>query len=79
MEQQTEAMLTGTDGPVSGTITHITYGEHRNAYRFDSVDNTLHLVVIPNDTGNWQRIAGSEPYLSGWVDELAEQIAKIRS
>ncbi len=79
MEQQLDATLTGTDGPVSGTITHITYGEHRNAYRFDSIDETLQIVIVPNDSGHWQRIDGTEPYLSGWVDELAEQIANFRS
>lgn len=79
MERQFEATLTGTEGPVSGTIKHITFALHRNAYRFDSIDDTLHLIIVPNDNGHWQRIEGTEPYLSGWVDEMAEQIAKFRS
>jgi hypothetical protein len=28
-----------------------------------------------DDKGKWNRIDGTEPYFSGWVDELAEQIA----
>jgi hypothetical protein len=73
MEQQIDATLTGTEGPVSGTITKIIYKGVTGAYRFDSVDDTLHLIIAPED-GRWQRIAGTEPYLSGWVDEMAEQI-----
>lgn len=77
MEQQTEATLTGTEGPVNGTITKITYEGITGAYRFDSIDDTLHLIIAPED-GHWQRLAGTEPYLSGWVDEMAEQITNSR-
>ena len=35
----------------------------------------IHLVIAEDDNGKWQRIAGTEPYLSGWTDELAEQVA----
>ena len=79
MEQQLDATLTGTEGPVSGTIKHVTYGAYKNAYRFDSIDDTLHLVIAPDEHGHWQKIDGTEPYLFGWVDEMAEQIAKLRA
>jgi hypothetical protein len=79
MEQQFEATLTGTEGPVSGTIKHVTYGAFKNAYRFDSIDDTLHLVITMDDHGNWQKIAGTEPYLFGWVNEMAEQIVKLHA
>ena len=42
---------------------------------FKSLDDTLHLVIAIDNKGKWQRIDGTEPYLSGWVDELAEQVA----
>ncbi|WP_214070290.1 hypothetical protein [Mucilaginibacter sp. dw_454] len=79
MEQQFKATLTGTDGPVNGTITHITFEGHKRAYRFDAVDDTLHLVIAPDENGNWQKVAGTEPYLFGWVDEMAEQITKLHA
>ncbi|MDB5115204.1 MAG: hypothetical protein JWQ79_696 [Mucilaginibacter sp.] len=77
MEKQF-ASLTGTEGPVKGVIKHITHGEFKNAYQFNSVDDTLHLTIAPDEDGNWQKIDGTEPYLFGWVDELAEQITKLK-
>jgi hypothetical protein len=79
MEQQFKATLTGTDGPVNGTIKHITFEGRKRAYRFDAIDETLHLVIAPDENGNWQKIAGTEPYLFGWVDEMAEQITKLHA
>lgn len=77
MEQQFKATLTGTDGPVEGIIKHVTYGAYKKAYQFNSIDDTLHLTIVPNDKGTWQKAEGTEPYLFGWVDEMAEQIAKL--
>ncbi|MDB5029684.1 hypothetical protein [Mucilaginibacter sp.] len=74
MEQQFEATLTGTDGPVSGIIKHITHGGHKKAYQFKSLDDTLYLTIAPDARGGWQKIDGTDPYLFGWVDEMAEQI-----
>ncbi|MBC7399864.1 MAG: hypothetical protein H7289_07940 [Mucilaginibacter sp.] len=78
MEQQFNATLTGTDGPVSGIIKHVTHSSYKNAYQFDAIDGTLHLVIASDQNGNWHKIAGTEPYLFGWVDEMAEQIAKLQ-
>lgn len=74
MKQQFEAALTGTDGPVDGIIRHLVHKNHDQAYEFRSLDDTLHLVIAMDDNGQWQRIAGSEPYLSGWVDQMAELV-----
>ncbi|RYU92287.1 hypothetical protein EWM62_02290 [Mucilaginibacter terrigena] len=70
MEQQLEAVLTGSDSPVNGIVTQATNG----IYEFNSLDGSLQLTIARNEHGRWERIAGSEPYLSGWVDELAEQV-----
>jgi hypothetical protein len=70
MEQQFEAVLTGSDTPVNGIVTQKSNG----IYEFSALDESLQLTIARNDHGHWERIAGSEPYFSGWVDELAEQI-----
>jgi hypothetical protein len=75
MEPQFKATLTGTEGPVEGIIKHVTHGSSKKAYQFDSLDDSLHLVIAPDENGNWQKIAGTEPYLFGWIDEMAEQIS----
>ena len=70
MEQQFEAVLTGSDTPVNGIVTQKSNG----IYEFSALDESLQLTIARNELGHWERIAGSEPYFSGWVDELAEQI-----
>jgi hypothetical protein len=70
MEQQFEAVLTGTDTTVNGIVTQKSDG----IYEFSALDESLQLTIARNEHGHWERIAGSEPYFSGWVDELAEQI-----
>lgn len=75
MKEQFETTLTGTDGPVDGIVNPINLNNYARAYEFKSLDDTLHLVIAINNKGKWQRIDGTEPYLSGWVDELAEQVA----
>ena len=75
MKDQFETVLTGSDSPIDGIVSKIYYDGHGEAYEFNSIDGTLHLVIAKDKSGKWSRIAGSEPYLSGWVDELALQIA----
>ncbi|HEY4326762.1 MAG TPA: hypothetical protein VGN20_22440 [Mucilaginibacter sp.] len=74
MKQQFEATLSGTDTPVDGIVNRISFDGFDDAYEFESIDNNLHLIIAKDDDGKWQRIAGTEPYLLGWVDELAQQI-----
>ena len=79
MEEQFEAYLTGSDNPVDGIVTPIDYALYSRAYEFMSIDGTLHLIIGKDKNGKWVRIEGTEPYFSGWVDELAEQINKAKS
>jgi hypothetical protein len=76
MKQAFTATLTGSDSPITGVAKQTSTSKLKNAWQFDSLDDTLHLVIAEDDNGKWQRIAGTEPYLSGWTDELAEQVAK---
>jgi hypothetical protein len=75
MKEQFDAILTGSDSPIDGITTRIDLNGYAQAYEFKSIDGTLHLVIAMDDKGKWNRIDGTEPYFSGWVDELAEQIA----
>ena len=74
MKQQFGAMLTGSDTAVDGIVKKISFDGFEDAYEFESIDNSLHLIIGKDDKGKWQRIAGTEPYLSGWVDQLVDQI-----
>lgn len=76
MEPQFKATLTGSDGAVEGIVKHTTHSGYKNAYQFTSIDDTLHLVITKDALGQWKRVDGTEPYFSGWVDELAEQVNK---
>ncbi|AMR32777.1 hypothetical protein A0256_15785 [Mucilaginibacter sp. PAMC 26640] len=71
MEQQFDAVLTGSEGDVNGIVT----SHESGAYEFNSIDGSLQLTIARNAENKWERIAGSEPYFGGWVDELAEQIS----
>jgi hypothetical protein len=73
MEQQFDAILTGTDSEIDGTAQQVNRPGYPNAFEFKSIDETLHLVIAKNEDGEWTRIDGTEPYLSSWIDELAEQ------
>jgi hypothetical protein len=73
--EQFDAILTGSDSPVEGIVSQTTF-DGGQAWDFKSIDETLHLVITKDKNGMWVRVDGTEPYLSGWVDELAEQIAK---
>lgn len=74
MKEQFEATLTGTDGPVDGIVNPLNLKNYSQAYEFKSLDDTLHLVIATDNKGKWHRIVGTEPYLSGWIDELAERV-----
>lgn len=76
MKTQFAAILTGSDSLVEGVAKPINFNANTQAWEFKSIDETLHLVIARNDKGRWTRIDGTEPYLSGWVDELAEQVEK---
>ncbi|RFZ94380.1 hypothetical protein D0C36_02155 [Mucilaginibacter conchicola] len=67
--EEFEAVLTGTDTDVNGTVI-----SNAGAYTFKAIDDSLELTIARDTEGNWERIGGTEPYLSGWIDELAEQI-----
>lgn len=70
------AALTGSDGKIEGIVKQVDSPDFGKTYKFTSIDNTLHLTIGKDDEGKWMRIAGTEPYFSGWVDELTEQIEK---
>ena len=74
MEQQLEVILTGSDMAVDGIARKISFEGQDNAWEFESLDGSLNLIIARDADGNWQRLAGTEPYLSSWVDELASQI-----
>ena len=75
MNTQINATLTGSDSPVGGLARYISYPGFTDAYEFLSTDGTLHLIIARNNNGNWTRVAGTDPYFSGWVAELAEQVS----
>jgi hypothetical protein len=74
MDEQFEAFLTGSDNPVEGIVTPIDYAGYGRAYEFKSIDGSLHLIIAKDKHGTWERVDGTEPYFSGWTDELLEQI-----
>ncbi|MDN3547727.1 hypothetical protein [Mucilaginibacter aquaedulcis] len=76
MEQQFEVTLTGTDSSIDGIVEAISYPNFANAYEFKSIDGTLHLIIAKDADGQWIRLTGTEPYLSGWIDELADHVSK---
>lgn len=75
MNKTINVNLTGSDGPVNGTAKTINYPGFTTAYEFLSTDETLHLIIARNDKGKWVRVAGTDPYFSGWIGELAEQVS----
>ena len=74
MKQQFEAILTGSDTSIYGIASRISFDGYDNAYEFKSIDNSLHLIIAQDDDNQWQRIAGTEPFLQVWIDELVKQI-----
>lgn len=69
-----ETVLNGTDGPIDGLVSTITQADTGKQYTFSSLDDSLNLVIAKDENGHWKRISSTEPYLTGWVEELGEQI-----
>ncbi len=76
MKPSFNATLTGSDSAITGIAKQTSSFGSNDTWQFNSIDDSLHLVIAKDEDGNWQRITGTEPYLSGWTDELAEQITK---
>jgi len=72
MKKQFETTLSGPDSPIDGIAAQI--NDEGSAWEFKSIDGSLHLVIAKDNEGNWERIEGTEPYLSSWIDEFAEKI-----
>lgn len=68
-----ETSLTGTDGQIKGLASTIQTDEGKQ-FIFSSFDDSLTFLIAKDEAGHWKRISSTEPYLSGWVDELGEQI-----
>jgi hypothetical protein len=73
-----ETTLTGSDDLIDGIVTPIRDSPYPETFQFDSLDDSLHLVIARGIDGNWIRVGGTEPYLLGWVDELAEKIGTLQ-
>ncbi len=74
-----ETNLAGTDGLIDGvvsTTTHQVTGQH---YTFSSIDGSLEIEIFKDEHGQWKRLSSTEPYLSGWIDELGDQIDQHNS
>ena len=74
MEQEFEAVLTGSDSQIEGSVTRANDDSFGDVYKFNSYDGSLELNIAKSQNSNWIRVSGTDPYFSGWVDELAEQI-----
>jgi len=74
-----ETILSGTDGPIDGLVSATDQNGAVKKYTFSSFDGTLNLVIAKDGNGNWERVSSTDPYLSGWVDELGGQIDKHSS
>ena len=64
-----ETTLTGTEGPIDGIVNQLS--ADATIFEFKSIDGNVHLVIAKDGKGNWERIKGTEPYLSSWIEELA--------
>ncbi|MDR3693658.1 hypothetical protein [Mucilaginibacter sp.] len=73
MKKQFETTLTGPESPIDGIASQL--NNDGSAWEFKSIDGSLHLVIAKDEEGDWQRIDGTDPYLTSWIDELAEKIA----
>jgi hypothetical protein len=69
-----ETTLTGSDTIIDGVVTELRDAPYPETFRFDSIDGSLHMIIAKNMDGFWIRLDGTEPYMLGWVDELAEKI-----
>lgn len=74
MEEEFETTLSGTDGEIDGIVSYLTFPKAGNGYEFNSLDGTLKIQIVKDVQGKWFRSGGTEPFLSGWVDELIDKI-----
>lgn len=72
-------VLAGTDSLIEGTVSAVAVSGINEEYTFSSFDGSLTLVIAKDENGHWKRISSTEPYLSGWIDELGEQIDQHNS
>ncbi|RYE37045.1 MAG: hypothetical protein EOP42_01050 [Sphingobacteriaceae bacterium] len=73
-----ETNLAGTDGLIDGLVSTNPDPERSQHYTFSSIDGSL-VLEIYKDNGQWKRAGGTDPYLSGWIDELGDQIDQRNS
>jgi len=78
MENAFDVKLTGSDTVVEGVARAIGYPGYSQAYEFNAIDESIHLIVGRNAHGHWERIAGTTPYFSSWVEELVEQVSVLK-
>ncbi|MGI4728691.1 MAG: hypothetical protein ACRYGB_08980 [Janthinobacterium lividum] len=69
-----ETNLAGTDGLIDGLVSTASHPDFGRQYTFSSIDGSLVMDIFKDETGHWKRIGGTDPYLSGWVEELGDQI-----
>ncbi len=74
-----ETNLAGTDGLIDGLVNTTTHPDAVPRYTFSSIDGSLVIEIFKDENGQWKRISGTDPYLSGWVDELGDQIDQRNS
>jgi hypothetical protein len=72
-------VLAGTDSLIEGTVNTAIVPGIGEEYTFASFDGSLTLVIAKDENGHWKRISSTEPYLTGWVDELGDQIDQRNS
>jgi hypothetical protein len=70
--KQFETTLHSSEGAIDGMVTE--READGDAWEFKSIDGTIELVIAKDEDGAWRRIGGTQPYLSAWVDELAEKV-----
>ncbi len=74
MSEQFETILSSPEGRIVGIASP--GNDDGSAWRFESIDGNIQLIIAKNDDGEWERVGGSEPYFSSWTEELAEKIRK---
>lgn len=74
MKEQFETTLSSPDEAVDGIAGPV--GSDGRAWEFKSIDGSVHIIIAMDDRNDWHRIGGTEPFLTSWVDELAEKIEK---
>lgn len=73
-----ETNLAGTDGLIDGVVSTATHPGSGQHYTFSSIDGSLEIEIF-KDQGQWKRVSSTEPYLSGWIDELGDQVDQHNS